>query len=375
MEYTRFLAFLPEVDIVIASSGAPHYIIVRDDMKKVLEARRNKPMFLIDIAVPRNIEPSVNGLDNIFLYDIDDLQKVVETNLQGRLTSAEEAEAIIREEVERMVARLKVREVAPTIVGLQEPLEKMRVGGTGAHARQIRRADAGAGTGARCADQEHDEQDRARADLRAAAAGVASPTAITSSPPSERFSGWASRHADHRLARLATRSVAGALDSGAAGGHGRECRLQIIHTTGDKITDVALSKVGTKGLFTKEIEEALLAGTIDLAVHSLKDMPTELPAGLTLAAIPEREDPRDALVGGRARGVGAGRACRNQFVAASGATSRAYGRIWRSRTFAAIWTLVCASWMKANTTRSCWPRPGCGAWVGRTASPSCLTRK
>jgi hydroxymethylbilane synthase len=80
---------------------------------------------------------------------------------------------------------------------------------------------------------------------------------------------------------------------------GFDCRLQIIHTTGDKITDVALSKVGTKGLFTKEIEEALLGGTIDLAVHSLKDMPTELPAGLTLAAIPEREDPRDALIGGK----------------------------------------------------------------------------
>ena len=80
---------------------------------------------------------------------------------------------------------------------------------------------------------------------------------------------------------------------------GTESRLEIIHTTGDKITDVALSKVGTKGLFTKEIEEALLSGAIDLAVHSLKDMPTELPAGLTLAAIPEREDPRDAMIGAR----------------------------------------------------------------------------
>ena len=78
---------------------------------------------------------------------------------------------------------------------------------------------------------------------------------------------------------------------------GQQCRIEIIHTTGDKITDVALSKVGTKGLFTKEIEEALLAGRIDVAVHSLKDMPTELPSGLTLAAIPEREDPRDALIG------------------------------------------------------------------------------
>ncbi|HEY1242594.1 MAG TPA: hydroxymethylbilane synthase [Bryobacteraceae bacterium] len=78
-----------------------------------------------------------------------------------------------------------------------------------------------------------------------------------------------------------------------------ETRIEIIKTTGDKITDVPLAKVGTKGLFTKEIEEALLEGRADLAVHSLKDLPTELPAGLVLAAIPVREDPRDAIVGKR----------------------------------------------------------------------------
>ena len=80
---------------------------------------------------------------------------------------------------------------------------------------------------------------------------------------------------------------------------GFECRIEIIKTTGDKITDVPLAKVGTKGLFTKEIEEALLDGRADLAVHSLKDLPTELPDGLVLAAVPEREDPRDAVVGKR----------------------------------------------------------------------------
>jgi hydroxymethylbilane synthase len=78
---------------------------------------------------------------------------------------------------------------------------------------------------------------------------------------------------------------------------GAETSIEIIKTTGDKITDVPLAKVGGKGLFTKEIEEALLARTIDVAVHSLKDVPSEIPAGLTLAAMPEREDPRDALVG------------------------------------------------------------------------------
>src|SRR6266581_3479911 len=79
--------------------------------------------------------------------------------------------------------------------------------------------------------------------------------------------------------------------------HGHECRIEIIKTTGDKITDVPLAKVGTKGLFTKEIEEALLDGRADLAVHSLKDLPTELPEGLVLGAVPEREDPRDAIIG------------------------------------------------------------------------------
>jgi hydroxymethylbilane synthase len=78
---------------------------------------------------------------------------------------------------------------------------------------------------------------------------------------------------------------------------GEECRIEIIKTTGDKITDVPLAKVGTKGLFTKEIEEALLDGRAHLAVHSLKDLPTELPEGLVLGAVPQREDPRDAVVG------------------------------------------------------------------------------
>jgi hydroxymethylbilane synthase len=76
---------------------------------------------------------------------------------------------------------------------------------------------------------------------------------------------------------------------------GHEVEIEIIHTTGDKITEVALAKVGTKGMFTKEIEEALAAGRVDLAVHSLKDLPTELPPGFEIVAITERQDPRDAF--------------------------------------------------------------------------------
>jgi hydroxymethylbilane synthase len=76
---------------------------------------------------------------------------------------------------------------------------------------------------------------------------------------------------------------------------GYQVEIEIIRTTGDKITDVALAKVGTKGMFTKEIEESLAASSVDLAVHSLKDLPTELPPGFEIAAITEREDPRDAF--------------------------------------------------------------------------------
>src|SRR5690242_4589109 len=84
---------------------------------------------------------------------------------------------------------------------------------------------------------------------------------------------------------------------------GFQSRIEIIKTTGDKVTGVPLANVGGKGLFTKEIEDALLAGQVDLAVHSLKDLPTELPAGLQITAIPVREDPRDAMVGATLAGL------------------------------------------------------------------------
>jgi len=83
--------------------------------------------------------------------------------------------------------------------------------------------------------------------------------------------------------------------SALLGARGHQVEIEIIHTTGDRITDVALAKVGTKGMFTKEIEEALAAGRVDLAVHSLKDLPTELAQGFEIAAISERQDPRDAF--------------------------------------------------------------------------------
>ena len=126
VEYSQFRNVLHEVDIVITSSGAQEYILGQEEMQRAIVARKNKPMFVIDIAVPRNVDPAVNGLDNVFLYDIDDLQGVVNSNLAERQKEAARAERIVAEEVDKMLARLKVQEVAPVIVSLQEQLEGIR---------------------------------------------------------------------------------------------------------------------------------------------------------------------------------------------------------------------------------------------------------
>ena len=126
IEYERFKGMLHEVDIVIASSGAQEYVLAPEDMQRVISARKNKPVFLIDIAVPRNINPAVNQIEGVFLYDVDDLEGVVNANLKERAKQAEDAEKIVQQEVDRMIARLKIEQVAPTIVSFQEQLEEIR---------------------------------------------------------------------------------------------------------------------------------------------------------------------------------------------------------------------------------------------------------
>lgn len=125
IDYETFHARLPEMDIVITSSGAPDYLLKKDEMKQVLKKRQNRPIFLIDIAVPRNIDPAVNDIENIYLYDIDDLGREVEENRKARQREADQAEVIIDEEIGRLLERMKAREVAPTIVSLQHRFEEM----------------------------------------------------------------------------------------------------------------------------------------------------------------------------------------------------------------------------------------------------------
>ncbi|MBW2146102.1 MAG: glutamyl-tRNA reductase [Deltaproteobacteria bacterium] len=117
---------LNAVDIVITSTGAPHCIITYPAVKKTLRDRRNHPMFFIDIAVPRDVDPLINTLDNVYLYNIDDLQGVVDDNMGQRQKEAEKAEVIVREEVDKFMVWLATQDAVPTIVSLKAKLDKIR---------------------------------------------------------------------------------------------------------------------------------------------------------------------------------------------------------------------------------------------------------
>jgi len=121
-----FLREMVHADIVICSTGAPHYILLRDQMQKVLKERKQRPVFLIDISVPRNIDPTINDLDNVYLYNIDDLQGIVDANMFERKKEAEKAEKIIEEEIEPFLKWLSSLDSVPTIVALREKAEEIK---------------------------------------------------------------------------------------------------------------------------------------------------------------------------------------------------------------------------------------------------------
>jgi glutamyl-tRNA reductase len=124
--FEHFTDHIDRADIVITSTGAPHFIIGRSLAEQIIHRRKNRPMFFIDIAVPRDIDPTVNEIDNAFLYDIDDLQQVIDANLKERLKEASRAEEIIDSEVQAFCRKVQSREVVPTIVQLCDSLEKLR---------------------------------------------------------------------------------------------------------------------------------------------------------------------------------------------------------------------------------------------------------
>ncbi len=117
---------LRQADIVVSSTTAPHYLLHRADVEELIRLRRNRPLFLIDIAVPRDIDPEINQIDNVYLYDIDDLEGVVAAHREERQREAAQAELLIEREVASFQRWLKSLEVVPTIVTLRRRVEEIR---------------------------------------------------------------------------------------------------------------------------------------------------------------------------------------------------------------------------------------------------------
>lgn len=124
--FETFVDRLHEADIVISSTGSLEPIITKECVQRAIRARRNRPMFLIDIAVPRDIDPRVNELANVYCYDIDDLETVVEANIRQRQREAVKAEEIVNREVKNFMKWFATLDVVPTIVELQHKTERIR---------------------------------------------------------------------------------------------------------------------------------------------------------------------------------------------------------------------------------------------------------
>jgi glutamyl-tRNA reductase len=124
--FENFIQELQYTDIVICSTGAPHYILMKDHVHKTMKERKQKPMFIIDISVPRNIDPEINDLDNVYLYDVDNLQGIIDTNIQERAMEAEKAEKIVDEEIGSFLKWNDSLAATPTIVALRSMAEEIR---------------------------------------------------------------------------------------------------------------------------------------------------------------------------------------------------------------------------------------------------------
>lgn len=119
---------LSQAEVVVTSTGAPNHIITTAMVKRALKARKYRPIFFIDIAVPRNIEPAINSMDNVYLYDVDDLSGIANENLAGRKREAEAAELLVASEAERFLKDLAGNSVAPTLQALRRKADELKAG-------------------------------------------------------------------------------------------------------------------------------------------------------------------------------------------------------------------------------------------------------
>ena len=327
---------LVRADVVVSSTSAAGFVISAADVAGALHARKGRPLLLIDLAVPRDLEPAIHELDDCYLYDIDDLESVVAETMSARRGEAERAEAIVLAEAEDFRAWQASLDVVPAIASLRARVEEIRTrelakARTRLSASELEAVDsitsqilnkllhlptvrmkeaAAASDGLVYADAvrhlfglgEEPECPATRsltgrplpsrrrrrssgsARARRCAAGCRSPDGIAV------------------LVRVGSRGSRLALTQAELAaerlrGPGVEIALVPITTVGDRIAPSPSASLARRGVFVKELEEALLGGRIDVAVHSAKDMTSSDTAGLAVGAYLPREDPRDALCG------------------------------------------------------------------------------
>ena len=380
---------------MIASTGAQRPVLTLELLTRVQRARRGRPLSLLDIAVPRDVEPAAGKLDGIYLFDIDDLQKEAGAHRAERQSEAAEAEAIVEQELGRFLKAWRGRQVGPTVTALRahvlgiaeaEAQRLLRLAGRPRRAREA---------GDPAVRREHRQEAAAPAADGAApgrrrgggAAGRRRAAAVRSRGGVGAAAGGRSRGRRRRDAAVAEGKkptdalivTPGAIVIGTRGSAlarwqaaeigrllraahpGLEVREEIIVTAGDRVQTGPVIDLGGKGVWVEEIESALSERRIDLAVHSMKDVPAELAPGLAIVAIPTRADPRDAIVSRTRRQ----RSPRSPPAAGSappacGASVRSGPRapISPPSSCAATSTPACARWPRGSSTRRCWRRPG-----------------
>ena len=329
---------LADADIVVASTSSPHHVIEREALAEVMAVRDGRPLLLIDLAVPRDIQPACREVAGASLYDMDDLQSLVERNLSGREAEARRVEGILRSELARFERWLAAQDVTPTITALHDARRRGR--------RRVLDENESRWEGLTEADRErlavaaraiasrllHEPTLRLKRDgrgRRLLREGRGAARALRARPrqraargaPGPRSRTWASAGAaaagEPAAAGLARQRA------GADPGRGRSPRRSAAPRWSTVRT--ADGDVGDKARFVSGIERAILAGEVAIGVHSAKDLPGELPDGLALVGVPGREDPSDALIGGAsgARRPRRGRAGRDLEPAPALAAARA----------------------------------------------------
>ena len=302
---------LSGADIVISGTAAEGFIVRAGDVMSVMAGRNGRGLLFIDIAVPRDIDPAVAEVHGVHLFDIDDIEAVTASGMNGREREVERVETIIDEEVTAFLDWWRSLDVVPVIAALRERAETIR-------RQEVER------TLGRLTELDDESEQRIEAMTAAIVKKMldrpiarlktgrtrgctwrrsrTSSTCLRPDPVRSREAAdvVSSRTlvVGSRGSRLALRQAEIALEALRSGASRSHLRSPNDSHYG-RSPKASLSEIGGRGVFVIEIERALLAGEIDIAVHSLKDLPTDETPGLAIAAVLPREDPRDVLVSRR----------------------------------------------------------------------------